>query len=209
MGGNQTSVIIVEDNEVLRLILESYIEESMECRLLCSYSNCEEAIPAIKDLKPDIVLMDIDLPGINGVEGTRRIKKISVSTQVIIVTVFENSDTVFSALSAGASGYLTKTFNKIQLLNAIIECVNGGAPMTTKIAKMVVDSFNKTMGSSLTSREFSVLTELARGLSYNSIADKLEISLSTVKFHIKNIYIKLEASTKQEALRIARDKRYI
>ncbi len=202
-------VVIVEDNKELNDILCEYIKSNEELYLSDSYSNCEEAINNLEEDKPRIVLMDIDLPGMNGIEGTKKIKQLLPNAEVIIITVFENSETVFSALCAGAAGYLTKTLDKDELMSSINECLLGGAPMSMKIAKMVVGSFKKNTKSPLTERETEVLSQLSNGKSYNSIALLLNISKDTVKYHIKNIYIKLQVDSKEAAIEVANQKKLI
>ncbi len=202
-------VIIIEDNIELNNILGEYIKTDDSLILAASYFNCENAIKNLAEDKPAIVLMDIDLPGMNGIEGTKKIKAQRPKTEVLIITVFENSQTVFEALSAGASGYLTKNVSKNDLLSSIAECLGGGAPMSMKIAKMIVDSFKKNTQSPLTERETEVLAGLSSGKSYQSVANMLSISKDTVKYHIKNIYIKLQVDNKQDAIEIANKERFI
>lgn len=202
-------VIIIEDNLEVNAVLSEYIKMNDSLSLAASYSNCEDALKNLAEDKPKIILMDIDLPGINGVEGTRKIKQKRPSSEVIIITVFENSETVFSALRAGASGYLTKNVTSEDLLSSIDECLTGGAPMSMKIAKMVVGSFNKNTKSPLTDRETEILSGLSSGKSYNSVALLLNISKDTVKYHIKNIYIKLQVDNKEDAIEIANKEKFI
>lgn len=168
--------------------------------LVNCYGSSEEALENLHADQPDIVLMDVDLPGIDGIECTKRLKKIFPQTEVIMITVFENSKTVFDALCAGATGYLSKNTSSEKLLNAIDEVIQGGAPMSTHIAKMVVKSFHLNQNSPLTSRETEILSQLSSGKSYGDIADFLQVSKDTVKFHIKNIYVKLQVNNKAEAL---------
>lgn len=202
-------VIIIEDNLEVNAVLSEYIKMNDSLSLAASYTNCEDALKNLAEDKPKIILMDIDLPGINGVEGTRKIKQKRPSSEVIIITVFENSETVFSALRAGASGYLTKNVTSEDLLSSIDECLTGGAPMSMKIAKMVVGSFNKNTQSPLTERETEILSGLSSGKSYNSVALLLNISKDTVKYHIKNIYIKLQVDNKEDAIEIANKEKFI
>lgn len=209
VGEKTLGIVVVEDNIELNNVLCEYIKSYEHFSLVGSYINCEDALENIHITKPRMVLMDIDLPGIDGIEGTKKIKQQLPHTDVIIITVFENSETVFSALCAGASGYLTKTIDKDDLLASIKECLDGGAPMSMKIAKMVVTSFNKNTKSPLTERETEVLTQLSNGKSYNSIATFLNISKDTVKYHIKNIYIKLQVGNKEDAIQIANKKKFI
>jgi DNA-binding NarL/FixJ family response regulator len=203
------TVVVIEDNEEVRSILREYIESCERYFLAGVYETCEKALKNLKHDLPKIVLMDVDLPGMNGIEGTKKIKQVSPQTEVIIFTVFENSETVFSALCAGASGYLTKNTQRDELLSSIDECIKGGAPMSMKIARMVVHSFARNRKSPLTDRETEILTLLATGKSYNSIADQLFISKDTVKYHIKNIYIKLQVDNKEAAIDIANREKFI
>lgn len=202
-------ITVVEDNEQIRDAFSMLLNFRDSFEVVNSYSNCEDALEALYEDKPDVVLMDIDLPGMSGIEGTRKIKKILPEAHIIIITVFENGKTVFDALCAGASGYLTKSSDKEKLLGAIDEVIGGGAPMSTKIARMVVQSFQKNMDSPLTERETEILSQISEGKSYTTIADTLFISKETVKYHIKNIYIKLQVNNKADALKRANEDRLI
>lgn len=203
----QHRVIIIEDNPDMQIALKTYVEQDEHFFVAGVYNNCEDAITELTVTNPRIVLMDIDLPGMDGVKGTKIIKKQSPKCDIIIITVFENNTTVFAALKSGACGYLTKTFKKEELISSLYEVIDGGAPMSMKIAKMVVSSFNQNVNSPLTERETEILSALAKGKSYSNIAETLFISLDTVKFHIKNIYIKLQVKSKSDAIEIAnRDK---
>lgn len=193
-------VVIVEDTITLQRAFADIINSDQAFKVISCYTNCEEAIKNVKIDLPDIVLMDVQLTGMNGVEGTRKLKKIRPSVNIIMITVYENSETVFDALCAGASGYLTKNTTSKKLLDALHEVINGGAPMSIHIAKMVVSSFKKTINHDLSERELEVLTLLSKGKSYKSIADDLFISTNTIKFHIKNIYDKLQVTSKEEAI---------
>lgn len=202
-------VVIVEDNLALQGAFQEIIRDLEGFKMVDAYDRCEDALKYAKDDLPDIVLMDIELPGMNGVEGTRAIKKVLPNTIIIIVTVYENSEVVFNALCAGAVGYLTKNVSASRLAQALQEAVNGGAPMSIKIAKMVVQSFQKATHSVLSDRETEVLRLLASGKSYQRIGDELFISRNTIKFHIKNIYEKLQVQSREEAIRIANKDRLI
>mgnify|MGYP001796547777 CR=1 FL=1 len=205
----KTTIVIIEDNILLRDAFVEVIDVSEDYEVVNVYSNCEKAIKAIVKDDPDIILMDIGLPGINGVEGTLRIKKILPETNIIIVTVYENSKMVFDALCAGATGYLTKNLEPNELLNALDECMKGGAPMSIKIAKMVVQSFKRNEDSELSKRETEILKLLSYGKTYASIGEELFISINTIKFHIKNIYGKLQVSCKEMAIQKANAEKLI
>lgn len=207
--GNKKNIVVVEDNPEVRDILCEYVKSTDHLYLAGAYFNCEDAIKNLKEDQPHLVLMDIELPGISGIEGTKKIKTTFPKTEVLIITVFENSEYVFAALCAGASGYLTKNIKRDELLSSIDECLNGGAPMSMKIAKMVIGSFKKSTQSPLSDRETEVLTQLSLGKSYNTIGELLFISKDTVKFHIKNIYLKLQVDNRAEAIEKASKERFI
>jgi len=206
----KSNIVIVEDNQDIREGFKLLINSTSQYNVVETFDNCEQAIVALPKLNVDIVLMDIDLPGMNGIEGTREIKNKFPHIEIVIITVFENSNRVFDALCAGATGYLTKNSSHLQLLSALEDVKAGGAPMSANIARMVAGSFHKnTSSSSLSKREVEVLALLVDGKSYKSIAMQLDVSLSTVKFHIKNIYIKLQVTTKEDAISIAKKEKYI
>ena len=158
---------------------------------------------------PDLILMDIELPGISGIEGIRKIKKIHPEINFIVITVHEENEKVFDALCAGASGYLTKNISSQKLIDSILEVQQGGAPMSTNIARMVINSFHRSNQSPLSPRETEILLHLSRGKSYSMIADELFINKETVRTHIKNIYHKLDVNSRDEAIKAARDGKYI
>ncbi|MEY5047476.1 MAG: hypothetical protein RLZZ175_835 [Bacteroidota bacterium] len=194
------NIIIIEDNPDIRNGFQLLINSTSKYYVSHTFESCELAFEKIESIKPDIVLMDIDLPGMNGIDGTKYIKSILPKTEILIITIFENSNRVFEGLCAGASGYLTKNSNHIQLLSALEELSNGGAPMSANIARMVAQSFFVKNNNLLSERETEVLKLLVEGKSYKTISDVLDISLSTVKFHIKNIYIKLQVTSKEDAI---------
>lgn len=202
-------VVIIEDNLPLGKIYKEIVQSSESFRVIDLYETCEEAIKYAKDDAPDLILMDIELPGMNGVEGTKALKQLLPSVKIIVVTVFENSQIVFDALCARAIGYLTKNLSEEQLLNALDEAIAGGAPMSIKIAKMVVQSFQKSTSSLLTEREKEVLRLLASGMSYRRIGETLFISRNTIKYHIKNMYEKLQVKTREEAITKANNDKLI
>ncbi|MBK7668474.1 MAG: response regulator transcription factor [Sphingobacteriaceae bacterium] len=202
-------IIIVEDDHIIRNAFVTLIQQSGDYTVANAYSNAEAAIKNVKDDAPDICLMDIELPGMNGIEAIPKIKALSPNTQVVVVTVYENDDLVFKALCEGASGYLTKNMPPQKLIDSLKELENGGAPMSTNIARLVVSSFHKNRQSPLTARELEVLELLSSGKSYSTIADQLFVDKETVKSHIKNIYLKLEVHSKAEAIEKAKKSKYI
>jgi len=205
----KSRIEIVEDNDVVRDGLQLLISSMSNYNVVGAYINCEQALKNLEKDLPDVILMDIDLPGMSGIEGIIRKKKIHPEIHIIVITVHEDSEVVFDALCAGASGYITKNANHSRLLDAIDEVQSGGAPMSSKIAKLVVSSFQKNPNSPLTTRETEVLELLAKGKSYTVIADELFIHKETVKSHIKNIYFKLHVNCKADALEIARKNKLI
>jgi len=203
------SVSIVEDNDKLRGTLAKVIGRTEGFRFVSDYGSAEDALAGLPTVKPDVVLMDINLPGINGVECVRRLKPLLPQTQVMMLTVYEDTENIFNALAAGASGYMLKRTPTKELIEAIKEVRRGGSPMTTHIARLVVQSFQKAAPaapqpggdlSELSEREQQVLDLLAQGLIYKEIADKLGISYETVHTYIRRIYEKLQVRTRTEAV---------
>jgi len=193
-------VSIVEDDDEIRESLAILIHGTVGFRCTDTYRDCESAISGVLENPPDVILMDIGLPGISGIEGIRLIKKELPDLDILMLTVHGDSKLVFEALCAGACGYLLKDTQPGKLLEAIREAHEGGGPMSTQIARMVVDSFKTFPRSDLTPRETEVLTHLCRGKSYRTIAESLFISEETVRRHIKSIYKKLEVGSKSEAV---------
>jgi DNA-binding NarL/FixJ family response regulator len=199
------TVSIVEDNDQLRATLARVISRAEGFRCLSQYGNAEAALEAMPRDQPDVVLMDINLPGMNGVECVRRLKPLLPHTQVVMLTVYEDTENIFNALAAGASGYLLKRTRSAELLDAIREVCQGGSPMTTHIARKVVQSFQKTGASpppaeNLSPREQEVLDCLSHGFLYKEIAEKLGVSYETVHTYIRRIYEKLQVNTRTEAV---------
>lgn len=197
-------IVIIEDNVELREVYEMIIRSSEDFFVVNTYSNCEEAIKKLDKDNPDIIMVDLSLPGITGIEGTAKIKKLKPEVKVLVVTVHDDEEHVFNALCAGAIGYITKDFNHPELINLLNQVVSGGAPMSPKIASIIIKSFHKNPVTPLTDRETEVIKQLAIGKTYDDISVELQISRDTVKTHIKHIYEKLQVNSKSEALRIAR-----
>jgi len=199
------TVSIVEDNEQLRTTLARMISRSEGFKCISHYGDAESAIEALPKDKPEVVLMDINLPGMNGVECVRKLKQIIPQVLIVMLTVYEDTDNIFNALAAGASGYLLKRTKTAALLSAIKEVRVGGSPMTTHIARMVVQSFQRAGPSpqaseNLSEREQQVLDCLSQGFLYKEIAEKLGISYETVHTYIRRIYEKLQVRTRTEAV---------
>lgn len=199
------TVSIVEDNDQLRGTLARVIERAEGFQCLGQHASAEAALEALPKEAPQVVLMDINLPGMNGVECVRRLKALLPATQVVMLTVYEDTDNIFNALAAGASGYLLKRTPRAELLEAIREVHRGGSPMTAHIARKVVQSFQKAPApappeTSLSAREQEVLDLLSQGFLYKEIADKLNISYETVHTYVRRIYEKLQVRTRTEAV---------
>ena len=199
------TVSIVEDNDQLRGTLSRVLSRAEGFQCLSQHANAEAALEALPKEPPDVVLMDINLPGMNGVECVRRLKQTAPKTQVIMLTAYEDTENIFNSLAAGASGYLLKRTSSAELLEAIRDVLKGGSPMTTHIARKVVQSFQKVGASNqpaenLSPREQEVLDCLSHGLIYKEIAEKLGISYETVHTYIRRIYEKLQVRTRTEAV---------
>ncbi len=202
-------ITIVEDDPIIRNAFVTLIQQNKNYNVVNAYSDAESAIKNLKSDEPDICLMDIELPGMNGIVAISKIKAILPKTHVVVVTVYENDDLVFKALCEGAAGYLTKNIPPAKLIDSLVELDNGGAPMSTSIARMVVSSFHRNRQTPLSNRELEVLELLSSGKSYSTIADQLFVDKETVKSHIKNIYLKLEVHSKAEAIEKAKKSKYI
>jgi DNA-binding NarL/FixJ family response regulator len=193
-------VMIVEDDQEIRNSFVLIVNSSQRFVAVNAYSTCEEAIKHLAQDRPEIILMDIELPGMNGISGTKIIKDRWPHTEVVMVTVYEDSDLVFEALKAGASGYITKSANYVELLSALEEISKGGAPMSSRVARMVIANFHVNPSSPLTKRETEILQLISEGKTYTQISEELFISKETSKTHIKNIYSKLQVNKKSEAI---------
>jgi DNA-binding NarL/FixJ family response regulator len=199
------TVSIVEDNEQLRGTLARVISRAEGFRCLSQYGDAESAVEGLPKDLPEVVLMDINLPGMNGVECVRRLKQVAPQIQVVMLTVYEDTENIFNALAAGAAGYLLKRTKSAELIEAIREVNRGGSPMTTHIARKVTQSFQRAGPSqksteNLSEREQEVLDCLSQGFLYKEIADKLGISYETVHTYIRRIYEKLQVRTRTEAV---------
>ena len=205
-------IAIVEDEDEIRESLAVIIDGAAGFKCTSGYSDCETALPALAETLPDVVLMDIKLrPGkMSGIEGVRRIKALMPEVDIVMLTIHANTELIFESLRAGASGYLLKHLAPAELLASIQEVVAGGAPMSPKIARLVVGSFQDTRDAPpLTSRQKEILFKLREGKSYRVIGEELFISENTVKCHIKKIYELLHAHTQAEAVAKAFERRLI
>jgi DNA-binding NarL/FixJ family response regulator len=196
-------IAIFEDNEALRESLVYLLKNANGYDVVGDYNNCLEAGTIVRVYEPDVVLMDIDMPEQNGIQGVRSVKEARPQTSVIMYTVFEDDDKLFQCLCAGANGYLLKKTSPSHLFEAIQQVVEGGAPMSPSIARKVLNSFqqnSKTKHYQLSSREVEVLQLLSKGYSAKMIAAELSISFDTARFHLKNIYSKLHVNCGKEAI---------
>lgn len=200
-------LVIVEDIDEVREGLRNFLALSPEFSVLGTFSTGEQALAELPQPEPDIIIMDINLPGMSGIDCIREAKKKKCSSQFMMFTVYEDDEKVFEALKAGASGYLLKNTGLIHIVESLKELYDGGSPMSATIARKLVNNFQeqsfapvrKSM-SSLSVRENEVLLQLSHGLLYKEIADRLEISTSTVRQHIHRIYEKLHVQNRTEAL---------
>jgi DNA-binding NarL/FixJ family response regulator len=197
-------VVLFEDNNRLREQICSLIQAYDEFVVAGAFPDCRDAAHIIHSIQPDVVIMDIDMPYKNGIEGVKEIKSTRPETLIIMHTVFEEDEKLFECLRAGASGYLLKKTSPEDFIEALHDVTKGGAPMSPSIAKKVIDSFRKTKESNinydLTKRELEVLEMLVKGYSYKMIAAESFITTETVKSHLKNIYIKLHVNSGKEAV---------
>jgi len=202
-------VAIVEDDTLILSSLQQIIHTSEGFTVVSCYTNAEKAIAEIKNIKPDVLLLDIDLPGISGVKALPKLKKHLPELNIVMLTIHEESDLVFSSLEKGAVGYLLKSTNPNLILDGIREVYQGGSPMSPSIARKIIASFQPNKDNLLTKRELEILQELSNGANNKKIAEDLFISTNTVKAHIKNIYKKMHVHSRAEAVSKAIKKRMI
>jgi DNA-binding NarL/FixJ family response regulator len=203
---DRLSVVIVEDNRFMRESWQTIIDFERDMRVLAAFSTCEEALQSNALGEADVIIMDIELPGISGIEGVREIKRSHPRSTIIMATVFEDDKNVFESLQYGAIGYLSKKISTSELLDAIRSAYSGGSPMSPAIARKVIESLQsstvkKDPQSVLSEREREVLEHLADGKSYAAIAKAMFLSVDGVGYHIRNIYQKLQVNSRSEAVR--------
>jgi DNA-binding NarL/FixJ family response regulator len=199
------TVAIIEDQEQLRNTLSRVLNRADGFKCISTYGDAESALESLPKDRPDVVLMDINLPGMNGVECARKLKQVAPQIQIVMLTVYEDTENIFNALAAGASGYMLKRTSTPELLESIREVQRGGSPMTAHIARKVVQSFQRSVSATETTEELSprekeVLDLLSQGFLYKEIAEKLGISYETVHTYVRRIYEKLQVRTRTEAV---------
>jgi DNA-binding NarL/FixJ family response regulator len=198
-------VALVEDNDDLRMSMKSLLKRSARLRVVADYSDAESALADLVHHKPDVVLMDVKLPKMDGVECVRLLKNLLPTVLIIMLTIHDDNDSLFNSVLAGADGFLLKDTVPSRLVEAIEEVCQGGSPMTPQIARRIVQRFRKTGSEpagveNLTPREREVLEQLALGNRYKEISDKLGISLDGIRFHIRGVYHKLQVHSRTEAV---------
>ena len=200
-------VVIVEDIEIVRTGIDEIINSTPGFNSIGAFEDCESMLQEIVRLKPDVLLMDIGLPGISGIEGIKEVKKIIPDQTIIMLTVHEDNEKVFEALLAGATGYLLKRTPSAQLLQAISDAAEGGSPMNANIAGKLINLLREihkdqkaSEDISLSEREYSILQGIANGFGYKRISSEIFISVSTIRYHIRNIYKKLHVNSQAEAI---------
>lgn len=202
-------VSIIEDDKTIRDGYAYLIGQTPGYKVISTYPSFEDAAKKIAQDDPDVLLLDVELPGISGIDALPKIKKLIPETYILILTVYEQDMLIFRALGNGASGYLTKNTPHEKIISAIHEVMEGGGPMSAHIARMVIKSFQRNEASPLTRRETEILEQIATGKSRKRIAQELFIDLETVKSHIKNIYHKLNVHSKADAIKAAKDNKFI
>ena len=201
----EVKILLYDYNEALRESVTAMIADEPDLLLQAAISNAETVETDVKSLQPDVVLMDIDMPAVSGVEAVKRIRSILPNLPVIMLTVFDDNENIFNAICAGASGYILKRYASVEIPSAIRNVLSGGAPMTGSIARKVLQMIpvaksTEQEKSDLSEREKEILQHLVQGFSYKMIAADLNISLDTVRFHIKKIYDKLHVHSATEAV---------
>lgn len=202
-------ICIIEDDALILKSLQQVLNNAEGYRVTGTFFSAEAALENLQDHHPDVLLLDIDLPGISGIEAIPKLKKLQPELNIVMLTVHEESELVFSAIRKGAVGYLIKGSNSKLLLQGIREVFEGGAPMSPSIARQVLTSFTPKTKSELTERELEVLQKLSSGTNNKQIAEDLFVSTNTIKAHIKNIYKKLHVNSRAEAVSKALKKGWI
>jgi DNA-binding NarL/FixJ family response regulator len=204
-GLRMTTVVLIEDDRLLRQSLAKLIGDAPGYKCLGAFITAEEALEKIPQLWPDVVVSDINLPRMSGISCTRELKRLCPDTGVLILTVYDDSERIFEALRAGASGYLLKRSVAQEILSAIQDVKEGGVPMSSQVARKVVASFREPTqarqeNDSLSEREEEILAQLSKGYANKEIAERMHVSVSTVRTHLRHIYEKLHVRSRAEAI---------
>jgi DNA-binding NarL/FixJ family response regulator len=199
------NLLIYEDNARLRNSLELLLDDGVSFKVVGSFSNCDNVVHEMALYNPQLIIMDIDMPGIGGIEGVKLVKSTNVAVKIIMYTMFDDDKRIFDSICAGADGYLLKNTSPVALSASLLEVMNGGSPMSPFIAKRMFDFFrqqnnNQQPDFNLTRRELEILELLVKGNSYKMIADKSSVTIDTVKKHLQNIYHKLHVNCGTEAV---------
>ncbi|KQM65322.1 LuxR family transcriptional regulator [Pedobacter sp. Leaf216] len=202
-------IVLIEDDDILRMGYESLLNDVAGFVVVNAYASYDLSKKHLDADRPDVILLDIQMPGTNGLQALPFIKKALPQANIIILTVFDSPELVFEALTLGAGGYLTKNSSAAKIIDAIKEVSTGGGAMSTNVARIVMRSFQKNLNSPLTKRETEILDRIANGQTKSQIATDLFIDQETVRSHVKNIYIKLDVNSKSEAIKTAKEKRFI
>jgi DNA-binding NarL/FixJ family response regulator len=208
------NILIYDDNEALRISMEALITDHEDLNLLAAKPSAKKVIEDIREFEPDVILMDIDMPEINGVEAVKLIRKVNEHIPVIMLTVFDDNENIFNAICAGASGYILKRYASEEIPSAIRDVMSGGAPMTGSVARKVLQMVpvaknEERENYDLSKRETELLQLLVNGFSYKMIGFEMNISIDTVRSHIKKIYDKLHVHSATEAVSLAIKKRIV
>lgn len=202
-------LLIIEDDETIRVGYVYLLSEVSEYEVVGAYDSFETAIVNLKEDNPDIILLDIELPGISGIDAIPKLKAESSDIKIIMLTAYENPDLIFQALSNGASGYLNKSIPAGKLIDSIRDTIEGGGSLSANVARLVIQAFQKNNNSPLTKRESEILQLISDGKSRGLIAKELFIDLETVKTHIKNVYFKLDVHSRADAIKVGKDNKFI
>jgi len=199
------NVIIFEDNKHLRESLQLLISSSRQFNCIGAFADTRNVLAVVNNLMPDVIIMDIEMPIMNGIDATRLIKQKFPDIPIVILTIFDDSEKIFRALHAGGSGYLLKNSSPEEILNGVMEVYNGGSALSPQVAKKVIQFFQTVTPAqpndyNLTPKEKELLQHLVDGMSYKMIADVMHVALETVKSHVKNVYRKLHVSSSNEAI---------
>lgn len=209
MNTKAIRIVIIEDDEIIREGYSMLLNQQDGFEVTGQYESFDAAVKHIVNNNPNVILLDVELPGTNGIEAIPKLKKLLPDTYIIILTVFESEKFIFEALANGASGYLTKNTPPGKILESVKEVVEGGGPMSVNVARMVIRSFRRNQESPLSKRETQILELIGDGKNRSQIANELFIDLETVRTHIKNIYTKLNVNSKAGAIKIAKDNKLI